>query len=148
MARLLEEFGNGQHAYNYLAHVFGLLLSCTILWAISHRLGRATQVTSSVLAEAMISYLLVAIGFSQLYWIFNELVEHPFNQPISPADGTTFLYFSMITLSSVGYGEILPVNPFVRLVAAFESMTGIFFIAVVVARLVSSYRSPQGDKHH
>jgi hypothetical protein len=45
----------------------------------------------------------------------------------------------MITLTSVGYGRIVPVNPYVRLVAAFESMIGIFFVAVVVARLVSSY---------
>ena len=52
----------------------------------------------------------------------------------------TLLYFSMITLSSVGYGGIVPVNPYVRLTAALESMIGIFYIAVVVARLVSSYR--------
>jgi voltage-gated potassium channel len=46
----------------------------------------------------------------------------------------------MITLSSVGYGGILPLNPYVRLIAALESLIGIFYIAVVVARLVSSYR--------
>ena len=50
----------------------------------------------------------------------------------------------MITLSSVGYGGIVPVNPYLRLICALESMAGIFYVAVVVARLVSSYRQPAG----
>jgi hypothetical protein len=45
----------------------------------------------------------------------------------------------MVTLTSVGYGGIAPLNPYVGMVAAFESMSGIFFIAVVVVLLVSSY---------
>ena len=52
----------------------------------------------------------------------------------------------MITLSSVGYGGIVPVNPYVRFVAALESMTGIFYVAVVVARFVSSYRPRKGSE--
>ena len=51
-----------------------------------------------------------------------------------------FLYFSLVTLTSVGYGGIIPTNPYVRMVAAFEGVAGVFYIAVVVARLVSSYR--------
>lgn len=89
----------------------------------------------------MVSYLIIAIGFSQLYWILNELVTDSFNQKLPPRQSSTFLYFSMVTLTSVGYGGIVPVNPFVRLIAAFESMTGIFYVAIVVARLVSAYRS-------
>jgi Na+/H+-dicarboxylate symporter len=46
-------------------------------------------------------------------------------------------------MSRVAYGFIAPVNPCVRMVAAFESVTGIFCIAVVVARLVSTYRSSE-----
>jgi voltage-gated potassium channel len=49
----------------------------------------------------------------------------------------------MVTLTSVGYGGIAPLNPYVRIVAALESMSGIFFVAVVVARLVSSYRQDE-----
>lgn len=142
LARLLEGFYGGQHLYNLLSHSLGILLSCTILWAMSDRL-HASQVTSSVIAEAIITYLIIAIAFSQLYWILNELGTHPFNQKVSATNSAEFLYFSMITLSSVGYGGIVPVNPFVRILAAFESMTGIFYVAIVVARLVSAYRLPQ-----
>jgi hypothetical protein len=139
LARLAEGFNNGQHIYNLVSHSVGLTLSCAILWALFDRL-HTSQVTSSVIAEAFISYLVIAISFSQVYWILNELVVDSFNQKVTAAQSAEFLYFSMITLTSIGYGGIVPVNPFVRLIAALESMTGIFFVAIVVARLVSAYR--------
>jgi voltage-gated potassium channel len=142
LARLAEGFSNGQSIYNLVSHSVGLMLSCAILWALFDRLN-TSQVTSSVIAEAFISYLVIAIAFSQLYWILNELVVDSFNQKVTATQSAEFLYFSMITLTSVGYGGIIPVNPFVRLVAALESMTGIFYVAIVVARLVSAYRPLQ-----
>jgi hypothetical protein len=51
----------------------------------------------------------------------------------------------MVTLTGVGYGGIVPANPYVRMVAALESMCGISFVAVVVARLVSSYNPKRGS---
>jgi voltage-gated potassium channel len=78
-----------------------------------------------------------------VYWILNRFVDHAFNQTILLTQSGTLLYFSMVTLTSVGYGGIAPLNPYVRMVAAFESMSGIFFVAVVVARLVSSYMPKQ-----
>ena len=142
LARLAEGFGNGQHIYSLVSHSVGLTLSCAILWALFDRL-HTSQVTSSVIAEAFISYLIIAISFSQLYWILNEVVVNSFNQKVSAAQSAEFLYFSMITLTSIGYGGIVPVNPFVRLIAALESMSGIFYVAIVVARLVSVYRPLQ-----
>jgi hypothetical protein len=145
VARALEAFGDSHRMYAHLAPVAGLGLSCAILWAILNRFDSVPQVTSSVISEAFISYLVLAIAFSQVYWILNRTLDNPFNQVIPPSQSGTLLYFSMITLSSVGYGGIVPVNPYVRLTAALESMIGIFYIAVVVARLVSSYRPA---RHH
>lgn len=82
----------------------------------------------------------MATAFAQLYWILNQMMDRPFNQAIPSYEISTFLYFSLVTLTSVGYGGILPINPYVRMVAAFEAVTGVFYIAVGVARLVSSYR--------
>ena len=139
-ARALEAFGDSRHFYTHLAPVAGLALSCAALWAILDRLDSVPQVTTGMISEAFICYLILAIAFSQVYWILDHLFDHPFNQMIPASQTSTFLYFSMVSLSSVGFGGIVPVNPYVRLVAALESMTGIFYIAVVVARLVSSYR--------
>lgn len=140
-ARLVEAFGDGGHAYAHLAPLAGLALSCAILWGLLSRFGSISKVTRSVISEAIINYLIMAVAFSQLYWILDHFVSHAFNQKIPLGQNGTFLYFSMITLSGVGYGGILPINSYVRLVAAFENITGVFYLAVVVARIVSSYRS-------
>jgi hypothetical protein len=145
-ARLLEEFGKGLYLYDHSAHFIGLALTCTILWAILHHMADVSQVTSSVIAEAAIGYLVVAMAFAQLYWILNELVTDAFTRQVRPSESAIFLYFSMTSLTGLGNGALLPVNPFVRVLAAFENMTGIFFVAVVVARLVSSYPArPSGE---
>lgn len=141
LTRLLEAFGNPHHFYSRLAPLAGLALSCALLWGIFERGHRVLRAPRTAVAEAFIAYLLIAIAFAQLYWILNQIVVQPFNQVIPRYEISTLLYFSMVTISSVGYGGIAPVNPYVRMVAAFEGITGIFFIAVVVARLVASYRS-------
>jgi hypothetical protein len=139
-ARLAEAFGDPRHAYTHLAPLAGLALSCAILWGLFRRFGSIAKVTSSIISEAIVCYLVIAIAFSQLYWVLDHFVPNAFNQTIALGQSGTFLYFSMITLSGVGYGGILPINSYVRLVAAFENITGLFYLAVVISRLVSSYR--------
>ncbi|HZD32655.1 MAG TPA: potassium channel family protein [Candidatus Angelobacter sp.] len=143
VARLLEAFGSPEHVYTHLAPVAGLVLSCAMLWGILERAHRVPQSAREAIAEAFIAYLLIAIAFAQLYWILNLTLAKPFNQVIVPHEISTLLYFSMVTISSVGYGVIAPINPYVRMVAAFEGITGIFYIAVVVARLVGWYRGAE-----
>ena len=121
--RLLEGFRYRPAVCNFAAHAIGLLVSCTLLWAIFDRL-KTCEVTSGVLAEAFSTYLIIAVAFSQLFWLLNRSVADAFRPSLSWAHGTDFLYFSMVTLSGVGYGGIVPLNPFVRLVAAFETMAG------------------------
>jgi hypothetical protein len=138
--RLGEAFDGSRHIFSALAPISGLLLSCAVLRIILDRFGMIPKVTGSVISEAFMGYLVIAIAFSQLYSILNMHLESPFNQVIPASKTSTLLYFSMITLSSVGYGGIVPVNPYLRITAALESMIGIFYVAVVVARLVSAYR--------
>jgi len=139
MTRVIEAFANPHETYANLSPVVGLVFSCSILWAIFDHFHSEFRTPRNAIAEAFISYLVLATAYSQLYWILNRFVDHAFNQTIPSRQAGTFLYFSMVTLTSVGYGGIAPLNPYVRIVAALESMSGIFFVAVVVARLVSSY---------
>jgi Ion channel len=139
-ARLVEAFGDPRHSYTHLAPLAGLSLSCAILWGLLRRFGSIAKVTGSIISEAIISYLVIAIAFSQLYWVLDHFVANAFNQTLALGQSATFLYFSMVTLTGVGYGGILPINSYVRLVAAFENVTGLFYLAVVISRLVSSYR--------
>jgi hypothetical protein len=60
-------------------------------------------------------------------------------------NGFTGFYFSFITLSTVGYGDITPVSRAARWLAAMEAMTGLLYVAVLIARLVSLYSSAKRD---
>lgn len=146
IARLVEAFGDSSQEYTHLAPIAGFVFSCALLWGLISRFGTISRVTRSVISEAIISYLIIAIAFSQLYWLLDHFVSNAFNQTLPLGQSSTFLYFSMITMSGVGYGGILPINGYVRLVAAFENTTGIFYLAVVVARIVASYHS--NKEHH
>lgn len=137
IARLIEAFGTGR--LSHVSPIAGFLLSCTILWALMGRFRSISYVTHGVIAEAIITYLVIAIAFSQLYWILSHFIPNAFDLRIPRAQSAEFLYFSMITLSGLGYSSIFPMNPVVRLIAAFENVIGLFYIAVVVSRFVSSY---------
>jgi hypothetical protein len=121
VARLLEAFAGSRHFYAHLAPIAGFVLSCSVLWAILDRFDRVPEITSSVISEAFICYLVIANAFSELYWVLNRLIANPFNQVIPESKISTLLYSSMITLSGVGYGGIIPTNPYVRLIAALET---------------------------
>lgn len=148
ITRIIEAFGNRRELYANLSPVVGLAFSCSILWAIFDHFQSDFRNPRNAVAEAFIGYLVIATAFSQIYWIFNRFVDHAFNQVIPFTQNGTFLYFSMVTLTSVGYGGIAPLNPYVRIVAALESMSGIFFVAVVVARLVSTYTPKAARRRH
>jgi hypothetical protein len=53
--------------------------------------------------------------------------------------GFTAVYFSFITLSTVGYGDIAPVSGVLRMLTMIEAITGTFYMAVLIARLVAVY---------
>jgi hypothetical protein len=64
-----------------------------------------------------------------------------------PADRQTeLLYFSLITLSTVGYGDIVPLSGMARILTALEGVTGVLYIATTVAILVSRFKSEFGEK--
>jgi hypothetical protein len=54
-----------------------------------------------------------------------------------PEETGAMLYFSLTTLTTTGYGDIAPVDPFARSLANFESVLGQFYLAITVARLVT-----------
>jgi Ion channel len=148
VARMLEAFAGPGHIYSHLAPAAGLGFSCAALCIIFHRFFSVNMVTRAMLAEAFVCYLIIAIAFSQLYLLLSRIADHPFNQEIPATQSSTFLYFSMDTLSGVGTGVIAPINAYIRLITGIENMIGIFYLAVVVSRLVSSYRPRDRQQHH
>jgi voltage-gated potassium channel Kch len=56
------------------------------------------------------------------------------------------LYFSFVTLTTLGYGDIVPATPLARMLTVLEAATGVLYIAITVARLVAAYqRADRGE---
>ena len=64
------------------------------------------------------------------------------NDPQASMEGFNGLYFSLITLCTVGYGDITPVSRVARMLAAMEALTGLLYVAVLIARLVAIHSNP------
>jgi voltage-gated potassium channel len=109
----------------------------------------APRVDSEVLCAALAGYLLSGFAWSLAYALLGRLDPNSFVFTLGPKssqsmNGFTGLYFSFITLSTVGYGDILPVSEMARMLAILEAMFGTFYVTLLIARLVSlySFKSP------
>jgi hypothetical protein len=95
------------------------------------------------IVAAVVVYLLVGIIWSRFYEITGLLIPGAFHMGDSSATLTSYTYFSFVTLATIGYGDIYPVHPVARNLAVLEAITGQMYIAVLIARLVST--SPPGE---
>jgi hypothetical protein len=113
---------------------------------------RAERPTLDGIFATVAAYLLVAMIFAQLYQIalvWNPDAMHlttPLEQLNPQSRGGQLVYFSVVTLSTVGYGDILPTSEITRMLAAIEAITGQFYVAVIVAVFVGMYAANAQDE--
>lgn len=99
---------------------------------------RSKQVTSEIIYAALSTYLLAGIFFGQLhlsvetYWPGSYSGPGPFNE-------VSALYFSFVTLATLGYGDFLPHTDLARGLTVFEVIGGQLYLAVMVARLIGLF---------
>lgn len=124
--------------------LLALLLLLLIVLAQTFRDG---PVTHHRLLGAVSAYLLLGVIWAEAYSLLEILRPGSFSGPISVADGPrAWFYFSFITLSTAGYGDILPLHPAARSLAALEAVTGPLYLAVLLARLVSQAVAVDRDR--
>jgi hypothetical protein len=128
-----------------LADTIASLIACTMLAGIvlvqSNREG---PITSRRIQGAVVVYLLIGLIFASAYLIILLQVPGSFvqdGQPLDPGHGAAALrtlgYFSFVTLTTVGYGDIHAVHSVARSLVVLEALIGQLFPAVMLARLVS-----------
>lgn len=115
----------------------------TFLLALSVVIGGAVfaqgDVTHHRVVGAIAIYLNVALTFAFVYRAIDVLAPHAFSVANfgSSVFGGRYVYFSFVTLTTTGFGDILPVHPFARSMATLEAVFGQLFPATLLARLVS-----------
>ena len=120
-----------------LTVALNIFVGCIIL----RNVTLAREVNLNILSGALGLYLLVAINWAVSYAMIESLLPGSFTADVTPISWHRFLYFSLTTITTLGYGDILPTTSFARIWATMEAVTGVLYIAVLVARLVSLYKS-------
>lgn len=110
--------------------------------AILRRIVTAKEVDFEVVCASVSAYFLIAITWAVSYDLIYVLWPESFSFVESSAeiDLSHFIYFSLTTITTLGYGDITPVSVPVGIWATLEAVTGVFYMAILVARLVSVYR--------
>lgn len=125
------------------ALTFTLVFYAGVAHAAARRVLFSGEVNTNVVIGALAIYLMIGLIWATLYLIALEFFPNSFNgiEHIYWADNfSNALYYSYITMTSVGYGEITPAIPLTRTLAYLQSVLGAFYMAVVVASLVGARR--------
>jgi voltage-gated potassium channel len=132
----------------YLASsICWLLFFAFITWSQLRTLLKHREVTSETIAMSMSVYLLLGLTWGMLYIGIFQL--HPDAFSFGGASARldqqhyfpVFIYFSLTTLSTIGFGDIVPLTLQARYAAVAEGITGQFYLAILVARLVGMHMS-------
>jgi hypothetical protein len=106
--------------------------------AILRSIARHRQISWATVVGAVSIFLSIGLFFSCFHQIIYEFDDTAFvvaNGPLHPA---TFQYFSFITLTTVGFGDVLAVSNFARTMTALEAIIGQIFLVTVVALVVGN----------
>ncbi len=135
-------YASGDARYVILSQAFAagfyfITVSYLLLYAL-----RPEVLTMDKLYGAAAGYLMMGVMWAYFYSLL--LWIHPGaltinGEPLIATEPSTILYFSFVTLTATGMSDILPVAPLARILCMFEMVTGVLFIAVLIARLANQY---------
>ncbi len=137
----VADYGVGGLGLDLLSALFTLIAALLLGAMFITRALRDGRINMHRIMGAVGAFLLIGVMFSQLYRILAMVVADAFAVGGAPAPTAVFLprvnYFSFVTLTSLGYGDITPLHPFARAFVTLEALTGQLFLAILVARLVA-----------
>jgi hypothetical protein len=99
---------------------------------------------------SIVVYFILANLWSVIYLFVYEHIPGSFSITLPPFESNTlqanFLYFSYITITTTGYGEIVPLHPFARSLVQVEAITGVLYPVILIGRLVSDANENKAKK--
>lgn len=110
------------------------------------------KVTSNNIIGSICIFLLLGLIWAILYLLLIEFTEMPFSGVVANTQWQenllALIYFSFVTLTTLGFGDLLPLSPLARFLVYIEAIVGVFYMAIVVSSLVSSGLENKQSKKH
>jgi len=128
-------------AGTYLHLIGSLLLGGALIWVVARAVFAPGRVTYHRLVGTLVLYLMIGSTFAGLYGTIGLLVPHAFGGMPPREDGPAViahaLYFSFVTLTTAGFGDVVPTHPLTRGLTNLETVVGQLFPATLIARMVT-----------
>ena len=114
------------------------LLILAMIVAIARRLGTHMRIAWSMLAGALCAYLLLGLLFSSAYMFMSIAEGGSIFAQVQQATTVDTMYFSFITMTTVGYGDLTPVQDLPRMIAVTEALIGQIYLVTAVGLMVGN----------
>ncbi len=133
---LINEFSSSRNVDIWLFYMSAVLLFGCMITSF-RQLFAPVHSEYERLSSGIFGYMLLAMIWGLIYWRIEISNPGAFNLP----DGTNatrapFVYYSMITMTTVGYGEITPAASLPRTLAGLQAIAGTMFVAIFIGRIV------------
>ena len=118
-----------------------VIFMAALIWIVWSAVFGPGRVTHHRIQGAVVLYLSIGLLFAALYQILAALIPDSISEVAQhggyPVLARTLVYFSLGTLTSTGYGDVLPIHPLARSLSNLESVIGQLFPATLLARIVA-----------
>jgi Ion channel len=123
-----------------------VVLSVVTPIAIVRRLLTHRRVTARTMFGAVAAYLLIAVGFFYVFLFVDATQDAAFFVDTGDEPTTSFMYFSLVTITTLGYGDLSPATEVGRLLASTEAVIGQVYLVTFVAMFVGLFIQQRGTK--
>jgi Ion channel len=126
------------------ANFINICLLAVAMGAVLRRVATSETVSSRTIGGAISVYASLGLLFTWAYGMIDRIEGGGFFGDVAGVQGSDFLFFSYTTLTTTGYGDLVPAGQFGRMLSGFEMMLGQVFLVTLVAGLVSLWRPGEG----
>ena len=112
-----------------------ILIGCLII--VFYDLSQEKKRTEDAISGSMFGYLLAALVFALFYVKLEQFQPGSFNLGDADDRVSSLVYFSLVTITTLGFGDITPISRLARVVVGMEAATGIMYVAVFIGRIVA-----------
>ncbi len=142
---------NPSHPKFIFGIVCALILLITVIAVIIYDVIISKDIFTDTIFGAISAYLLIGVSWALIYLLVDKLLPgsilinvetpHKVSQLSGEGSFNVYNYFSFVTMTTLGYGDIIPTHPVTRALATYQAIFGQMYIAILVARLVAMHIS-------
>ena len=130
-------------ALSIIGEICGILFFAYSIYNIVKYLFKQKEVTKETICAAVVIYMLMAFMWARAYGLLDLIHPGSFSMPEGHVfgDRTVYLYYSFVTITTLGYGDISPLTDKASGLSIIEAVSGQIFLVVLVSWLVGMYVS-------